>query len=702
MAAEREWWRALVRAPMFRAFLPFSIGIAISLFVRVPFQWTAVLFLSLALVFLVLHKLPIAFEVRWVHGLAVQTCLLNMGLFWGTVRAPGADQADMGKQRTFKVHLIEQYRSGGELLRFRAVTIAGIDGDRPVADRRKLLVLLSLEDGEPGPQAGDMLWVTGTLRSVERSPDPGGFDRGSWLRSKGIHAELYVRPEDRFYVGHSGLLARYAQAVQGRLVARLKRTAMDEDQRGIVQAVVLGAREDLSGDDRDAFARSGTMHVLAVSGMHVGLVYLLLDVLLRVLGSGPVQRWIRAGAMAVALVTYALITGSSPSVMRATLMCLFFVLAGAWGRQSSSLNSVFGAGFLLLAIDPLMIRQLSFQLSFMAVLGIVLFYRVFRDLWSAPNKVLRYLWEIASVSMAAQLGTLAVSLYHFGSFPTYFLPANLLVVSCMFLVLCGGILLLFVSGLPMLADPLATLLNWSVQLMTTAAGFLGSLPFAYPAVRIDALGAIVVLLCIASAGYLIITRARWSLNLFIATLCMVFISWGVRARRTATTEDLIVLDERDALVACYRQGHRAWVIADTVVGEDAPYLERKLDRMARALGVSGMEFVAPPGDRDPTRELGGAGVLGSGTLITHGLRVRFGGTRSSVGIGSTGTPSILLIRSVNDTLLAQASPWSHAVLSPEMDGLDRWRVRQCCERNTIPCHDVRRDGAFQLTRSHDR
>ncbi|MBK8948695.1 MAG: ComEC/Rec2 family competence protein [Flavobacteriales bacterium] len=209
----------------------------------------------------------------------------------------------------------------------------------------------------------------------------------------------------------------------------LDRSGLPDRERAVVLALLLGIRNELDAAQKDAFARSGTMHVLAVSGMHVALIYWVLMALLKPLGGGGVARWSRAVIALLVLWGYAGITGATPSVLRATVMCSLFVIAGLSERRSATLNTLAGSALLLLVWDPRMLFQLSFQLSFLAVLGIVLCYDPIRRLWSPGNVVLRYCWSLIAVSLAAQLFTTPVSLAVFKAFPVWFLPANIIIVT---------------------------------------------------------------------------------------------------------------------------------------------------------------------------------------------------------------------------------------------------------------------------------
>jgi competence protein ComEC len=201
------------------------------------------------------------------------------------------------------------------------------------------------------------------------------------------------------------------------------------------------------------------MHVLAVSGLHVGLIFLFLLWAFRFLNFVKGGKWLRLICISAILWMYALITGFSPSVQRAVTMFTFLLIAETLNRRNSIYNSIAASAFALLLVNPDILFAVGFQLSYAAVLSIVYFYPMLVKLLPAQQVVLQKPWQLLCVSLAAQIGTFPLSLYYFNQFPVYFWLSNFIVIPAAFILLCGTFLFFITSALPPLNQLIAQLLD---------------------------------------------------------------------------------------------------------------------------------------------------------------------------------------------------------------------------------------------------
>ncbi|TNE80218.1 MAG: ComEC family competence protein [Bacteroidetes bacterium] len=306
---------------------------------------------------------------------------------------------------------------------------------------------------------------------------PGFFDYREYLHNKGISLTAFVR-EDMQTLGPNPQfrIKTTALAWQAKLARRIDQAIPKTEDRAILKAMLLGDQQDLDNELRSGFAQTGTLHLLAVSGMHVGILYLLIGFALK-----PIRnKWLQLFLSLLLLWTYAFLTGLSPSVQRAVTMFSMLGIGKTWGRGSSIYNALAFAAFALVLADPYSMLQLGFQLSFLAVLGIVLFTPLFERLWSPENKWLQKLRTLLSVSLAAQVSTTLLSLYYFHHFPTWFLLSNVLLVPLAAPLMCGGIALLILQDIPILGEILALLCQALLQLIQVVNQGIQSLPLAYP------------------------------------------------------------------------------------------------------------------------------------------------------------------------------------------------------------------------------
>lgn len=180
-------------------------------------------------------------------------------------------------------------------------------------------------------------------------------------------------------------------------------------------------------------------HILALSGMHIAVLWGLLCWILRPLDRSCLLRWVKCGIIVLLLWTFAFLVGLPPSVIRAVVMCMLMTVARAAGEWTLSLNTLAIAAFFMLLYNPFYLFDTGFQLSFLAVFSILFIYPVIFRCWRVHHPVPRYIWGIVAVSLAAQLGTAPVVIYKFAYFPVCFLPANLIVAPLVFVIIYGSV-----------------------------------------------------------------------------------------------------------------------------------------------------------------------------------------------------------------------------------------------------------------------
>jgi len=253
----------------------------------------------------------------------------------------------------------------------------------------------------------------------------------------------------------------------------------DNAELAIAKALILGDKADLDNPTKEVYAQAGAMHVLAVSGLHVGVIYL---VLLSLLGqrNGRVTKPILVAIIVIpSLWAYAFITGLSPSVLRAVTMFSFLAMAQVFNRRSATFNTLAISALILLIVNPYMIMSVGFQLSYVAVIGIIFLYPIFENWFYPTSRIGRFFWQITALSLAAQLATSPLSALYFHRFPTYFLFSNLLVIPAAMLIVWGGLALLILGSISStLGIMLGKVLGLLIWLVNQSLLWLAKLPYA--------------------------------------------------------------------------------------------------------------------------------------------------------------------------------------------------------------------------------
>lgn len=345
----------------------------------------------------------------------------------------------------------------------------------------KLLLYIAKKDFAPGRfHYGDKILVKGNPQEISPPANPDEFDFKRFFSFKNISHHQFVESRDVKFISSAkgrGFIY-YSHQVRSWAMEKISAYVQGHNERAITIALVLGVTDGIDNDLQNAYAASGAMHVLAVSGMHVGIIYAIILFLFKPLNRYSWSTWVTAIVSLVLLWGFAFVTGLSPSVLRAVTMFSFIALARPFGRQTNIYNTLAASVFFLLLYNPYLIMSVGFQLSYLAVLGIVCLQRPLYRLWEIENRVGDWFWQITCISLAAQAATFALALLYFHQFPTYFLFSNLLVIPLSTLVLVLGIFLLSVSFLSPLAIGIAVLLGWLVRALNWIVFKTEALPFS--------------------------------------------------------------------------------------------------------------------------------------------------------------------------------------------------------------------------------
>lgn len=343
-----------------------------------------------------------------------------------------------------------------------------------------LILYLSKEDFRQPFGYGDVLLIKGRPRETEGPGNPGEFDYKQYLGLRNIYHQHFLRKGEAIIVGHAPPSHFIAFAYRGRQWAEqtLSEFVKGPREQSIASALVLGVTDGLDNELLDAYSVTGSMHILAVSGLHISILYLILLWMLSPLNKIPRGKWAVAFISLTALWLYAFVTGLSPSVLRAVGMFSFFAIARPWAKSTNVYNTLAVSALCLLIFDPFLIRSVGFQLSYLAVLGIVYIYPRILRLWEPEHRITVELWKLSAVSIAAQIATFPLGLLYFHQFPNYFLLSNLIVVPLSFVVLVLGLIILAVALAPVVASILGAGLQMVIRFLNGVVFTIEEFPFS--------------------------------------------------------------------------------------------------------------------------------------------------------------------------------------------------------------------------------
>ena len=329
-------------------------------------------------------------------------------------------------------------------------------------------------------EVGERLVLHTKLSFIEPPQNPYQFDYKKFIKMKGIYLTGYAGRDTwkKIEKEKNRTIKRYATYLQRFLSDKLNASGLSGLEYSVAAAILLGNDETLEPELKASYAAAGVSHILCVSGMHVGVIFMILNFLLLPLGNSKKAQYIRNGVLLVAIWVYANITGLSPSVTRAAAMFTFVIIGKFLNRRSNIFHSLFASLFILLVINPVLIFNVGFQLSYLAVLGIVIFQEKIATRVHPKTKVGNYVWNLAMISVSAQITTAPIAIYYFGQFPNYFLLANLFIIPVSFIMTITGVVTLVLSFNSFLSNCIGYILRFEVKLMNEGIQFIEKLPGA--------------------------------------------------------------------------------------------------------------------------------------------------------------------------------------------------------------------------------
>ena len=407
-------------------------------------------------------------------------------------------------------------------------------------------------------QVDDELRVFAAPYAVQPPRNPHQFNYKQYLEHLGIYHQLNLTSEN-YIKSKTSNSTIYGMAARARvhIIKKLQEKNFGTKELGVIQALLLGQRADISEETYDNYKKAGAVHILAVSGLHIGILLLLIQFLLRPL------RTFRNGNMIILIVSvillwaFAFLAGLSASIIRACTMFTFIAYALSLNRPSNTGNILsLSLFFILLFINPNLLFHVGFQMSYAAVFAILYIYPLLQQLWFPKHKIVRYFWQLLSVSIAAQLGVLPISLFYFHQFPGLFFISNLLIVPVLGAILGTGIAVIFLSLVNALPDWLVWVFNKLILWMNTVVDFVAQQEaFVFTSISFDGvqlvLGYVVIILMTN-----LLTRISFKRTAFFLLGLLGFQLWTTYADYNAgKREELLLLHQTKNTILLDRTGY---------------------------------------------------------------------------------------------------------------------------------------------------
>jgi competence protein ComEC len=471
--------------PLLRLFFPFTAGILLVVYGGASIHIPAILLLILWLLnvvytFYLTRKMP--WSLRWVHGLFLYLFLFLLGYELTLSDTAALQQNHLCRNSTPGTYSVVRITAPPQIrensVRAEAELLMSGDSNGFRSLNADLLLYFSKDTNAVKLQYGDELLLAKPPELLAESRNPEAFDYKLYLWNKGITHRLFCRSGDWRYLqrGYVNPVYTMAYTARDRILRMLADNGLAGQEYAVTAALLIGYIDKLDADLLRDYSGTGAMHILSVSGMHVGLIYAVLNMLLFFFNRYPWGKFPKAFFMLLFIWMYAVVTGLSPSVLRAASMFSIIVAGNAFSRQTDIYNSMAASAMLLLMVDPHFITDTGFQLSYVAVLGIVMLQPAISAWWSPKNWLLRQIWSITAVSIAAQIATFPMGMYYFRQFPNYFLLTNIVALPLSSAVIYLALIVLVLSFFPGISGYAGQVLSFLVMLLNGCISTIESLP----------------------------------------------------------------------------------------------------------------------------------------------------------------------------------------------------------------------------------
>ena len=467
--------------PFLRFLLPFITGICSQIYLEgyiIPLYSTCI-----GICFLIIHyssrNIESKYRTKNNFGIFIFFSFLALGS--GTVSFRQMQEKEIPPSYTSVIaRIVQDAEIRDKSVRCLVELKGWMQKDKLIVNKQGYALLyLQKEENAESLVQGNYVIFKQNLQFIKNARIPDSFDYALHTRSKGIIYSQYVSTKDWERLGYDPHknFREIALIFRKRAADIIQKTDLPEERKAFLQALLLGEIQNINSTQRASFSTAGISHILAVSGLHTGIIWWLLGMILlpfKYIAGGRLRYFL----IITGLWFYAFFTGLSPSVTRATIMATMILAGMILGRKNITLNSLLIAAFLMLLYQPYYLFDIGFQLSFTAVLSITFLYHLLTRCIFPRHILLRRIWSLTALSLSAQIGTLPIAVYYFHEIPILFLLSNLLILPLLPFIMGTGLLYLFLSAIGFQAHWILLILNYLSNYVLQITEFLSGLPFA--------------------------------------------------------------------------------------------------------------------------------------------------------------------------------------------------------------------------------
>lgn len=680
------------KVPFVRLLAVFIAGIILQWQLQLTISILITGFLSLLILTIVYFFIPLKtkYKISFINGIIINTLIAVFGgtLVWlNDIRNDKSWLDHSYKDSsyvlvTIEEPLVEKTNS------FKALaSIEGTYSENHFKQSKGNIILYFKKDSSSQKlNYGSQIIFNKPLQEIKNGGNPGSFDYKRYSLFQGITHQVYLTSSDFELLRseNKNWFEEFIFRSRRWVVNTLQTFIKGEKEQGLAEALLIGYRDDLDKNLVESYTNTGVVHIIAISGMHLALIYGLL-----ILITKPLKRkqlnWLRIVLILSSLWLFTLLAGAQASVVRSAVMFTCIALGEALSRRTSIYNTLALSAFLLLAYNPFWLWDVGFQLSYAAVLSIVTFYRPVYNWFYLPNKPLDFLWKTMAISIAAQILTTPISLYHFHQFPVLFLLTNIVAVPVSSIILFAEIAICAFAWLTPVAKFIGQITEWVIYFMNTYIERIETISFSlWDGFSINILQTILLLLGTILICFWLMEKRKWMIWLGLSCCLLFVVLRSVSFNEAYEQKKLIIYNvpKYSAIDLIHRRTFN--FIGDSALLQD-DFIRNFHIQPSRVLHRIEQKQSLPSFSKEFE-------------FVSKKI-VLIDSSRNFISLGNK-LPIDVLILSRNPKLYISNLLKTFSINQIVIDGsVPQWKARlwkKDCDSLHIPCHDVSEKGAFVM------
>ena len=438
--------------------------------------------------------------------------------------------------------------------------------------RGRILVNILKNPSNAPLSIGSNIQIKGTIFKHQAPTNPNQFDYGRYLKNKSILAQIYAHGNEiKISRSIDQNIWYYADLLRTKIINNLRIHHFKEEELQVISALILGQQQDIAPEILHDYQYAGAIHILSVSGLHVGFILLFITFILKPLPKNKIGNTIRLVTILISLWGFALLAGLSPSVVRSVTMFSFVTIGLHLKRNTSIFHTLVVSILFILLFQPSFLFDIGFQLSYIALFFILWLQPLLSKLWQPQNKILLYFWDILTVSFAAQIGALPLSIYYFHQFPGLFFVTNLIIIPFLSVIMALGVLLMLLAAFDYVPRIPAQIVEWSISLLNKIINQIASFEqFIIKDIPFNWL-LLISLYLLLIAVFILLKKPQFRTFLFAMIALILFQATYFGSRWTNQSQkEWIVFNSRKNTLITERIGEKTWVYSNDSLLKNIP------------------------------------------------------------------------------------------------------------------------------------